>query len=1044
MEHIMDWSKINDTIFEEIACAYANDVYDKYTWVPTGKSWDGNKDAFFSDKIESINYLYKGWCEAKYTQNPQSSIPKSHMDSTLVSGILDGKVIFILFITNGKITTDFIQRATAILKPHKINIKFVEGTVLTDWIKNNDKIRDKYFESIVWNESSQSLELEVKDVCIFNAIMSAPSLITPILKLKVDKEYFFYINLYSNQQKTVNIELNNNALKKIPLLHEEYEVSPGYNSFLIRYLAKYPFNGKVQISIFIDEEIVLHQEILDLLIEEDDLIPIVYTQQQTTLMELHNCINGTFTDNMLLHIYGSGGNGKSFLIQQLMENISFKYNQILLVKFSEKEAENACSLCKIILFVNFGFLYDLSEEAFFTLLKDYTNFSTDIFVELREGTKDQITALNIVQKIITLLQTNAYSLFPNANNMIRRNASFIILDDIQKVHDNHSFLCKEIINEFVEKSFSQILIACNRPNEFYDTELEQIIKEKRVGKWELTGISVPDIHSSICNNFNQDIAKLINLFPSPVSVLHLELLIKNLNKKNIIRAPKEKKGAIFSDAYNETNTLNHQFAVDKVRKCKYLNILYIVYKIESGVPITLLQEFYNNQYIIASKSFFQDSLIKEESAILKPFHDIYLYAFQQIDFNNSYMEELNQFLQFCIKKEINNHVLLSNMLSILIEKNNVLRVNYLEQARKICADYYSKSEYIAAKNLALTLLPDLDTTSYSAYTFKDLELLYIFAQSEKYSKTHVGSTRYLQLIADIGEVIPLNSIEKGVVQEVHSELITNYLYCIDYSNFETELKYFENNLKGKTEINSSEHKVNAYLNFLNRKILYKFFLGSPDLEEAYKEANSESIRLIRDDYQAYSDMDYAKILLYSDKKRALELLKISLPVFEKYAKCEKRKIDCKAEIVFVEYLLHNNSYDELYILQKNAYDNKFMHVYARITLILLTLELIDSENTNNIEARLTKLLIEYNDLNGTNRLGLFTNQLFTAIYYKEGNYQKQCVYAKKQQMIAEKLSKEYLEVPLHNQLRLESNKIVWKYKGKQTDDNGLWLDPKIW
>lgn len=426
----MDWSKINDAIFEEIACAYAKDVYDKYTWIPTGKSWDGNKDAFFSDKIESINYLYKGWCEAKYTQNPQSSIPKSHMDSTLVSGILDGKVIFILFVTNGKITTDFIQRATAILKPHNIDIKFVEGAVLTNWIKNNDTIRDKYFGNIIWDESLQSLELEVKDVCIFDAIMSAPSLVTPILKLKVDKEYFLYINLYSNQQKTVNIELNSDALKKISPLHEEYEISPGYNSFLIRYFAKYPFDGKVKISIFIDEELVLNQEILDLLIEEDDLIPIVYTQQQTTLLEIHNCINVTFTDNMLLHIYGSGGNGKSFLIQQLMENISSKYNQILFIKFSEKEAENASSLCKIILFVNFGFLYDLSEEAFLTLIKNYTNFSTDIFIELREGTKDQITALNIIQKIITLLQSNAYSLFPNANNMVRRNTSFIILDDI--------------------------------------------------------------------------------------------------------------------------------------------------------------------------------------------------------------------------------------------------------------------------------------------------------------------------------------------------------------------------------------------------------------------------------------------------------------------------------------------------------------------------------------------------------------------------------------------------------------------------------------
>jgi hypothetical protein len=121
-----------------------------------------------------------------------------------------------------------------------------------------------------------------------------------------------------------------------------------------------------------------------------------------------------------------------------------------------------------------------------------------------------------------------------------------------------------------------------------------------------------------------------------------------------------------------------------------------------------------------------------------------------------------------------------------------------------------------------------------------------------------------------------------------------------------------------------------------------------------------------------------------------------------------------------------------------------MHVYARITLILLTLELIDSEETNSIEAKLTKLLIEYNDLNGTNRLGLFTNQLFTAIYYKEGDYQKQCKYAKKQQMIAEKLSEEYLEVPIHNQLKLTSNKIVWKYKDDQVENDVLWLDPKIW
>lgn len=146
----MDWSQINDSKFEELACAYAKDTYRDYKWIPTGKSWDGNADSKFWGKIDGINYFYKGWCEAKYTIKPNSSIPKSHMDSTLVSGILDGEVIFILFVTNGRITSSFIQRATAILKPHKIQIKFVDGTILTDWINANPSIRDRYFNGIFW------------------------------------------------------------------------------------------------------------------------------------------------------------------------------------------------------------------------------------------------------------------------------------------------------------------------------------------------------------------------------------------------------------------------------------------------------------------------------------------------------------------------------------------------------------------------------------------------------------------------------------------------------------------------------------------------------------------------------------------------------------------------------------------------------------------------------------------------------------------------------------------------------------------------------
>ena len=1040
----MNWDGINDTIFEKIACTYANDIYKKYTWIPTGKSWDGNKDAAFREKIESLNYYYKGWCEAKYTQSTEKSIPKSHMDSTLVSGILDGEVIFILFVTNGKITSDFVQRATAILEPHRIKVKFVDGSILENWIKGKKELTDKYFSNIALETHSVNLEIEIKDSCFFYAVMSAPSLATPVMKLKVNREYFLYLNIYSNKRIEFYFKITTPTLKKIPEEDKEYILYPGFNSFLIKYLAKYPYEGALEISLFSEDNLLLTRTLFDLIIEENDEVAIIYSKQQAIQQEVFNYTREHFSQNIILQIYGGEGSGKSFLLQQLIPSIADKYNQLLTIDFSEKEAENASSLCKLILFINFGYLYDLSEDAFKYLVEKYNNFVLEFFLELREGTQNQIIAHNIINKIIALLKETPCALFPNSNNICCRDTTYIIADDVQKLSEEHGWLFNFIIEEFSQRSYAQIFIICNRPGEFYNKETEYRIQEIQSKKWELPGISFSDTYSSIKNNFNQETANLTKLFPVPISVLHLELLIKKLRNKNILHLPREKRGQAFSDAYEETNIANSQFAINKIENCKYLNILYIVYKIESGVPIELLLAFYKEQYVNASRNFMQDTLLREEDSKLKPYHDIYLYAFSQMHFEDCYMDELNNFLKFCVDRKIQNTILLSNVLSILIQKDNILRFNYLETARMICSDYYCKSEYIAAQNLALMLLPDLEKTPYNKYTYKDLELLYIYAQAEKYSKTHVGSSKYLQLIADIGDVISLNSKEKGIVQEAHSELITNYLYSLDFENYKKELLYFDLNLKGQTNLQSSEHKINAYLNFLNRKILFAFFSDFDNLEEIYNESRQESKRLKRDDYQAYADMDYGKILIYTNIEKSMELLNNALLVFKKYSKCRKREIDCEAEIVFAEYLLHKKDYDQLYTLQRQALDNKFVHVYARITLTILTIELIENEAPENVEIKLMKLLIDYPDLRSSNRLEVFTNQLFSAIYFKKNEYEKQCQYACKQEKIASKLSISYLEVPRHNQLQITSKNLKWKDYSSKIEDNVFWLDPRIW
>lgn len=1039
----MDWSQIDDSKFEELACAYAKDTYRDYKWIPTGKSWDGNADVRFRDKIDGINYFYKGWCEAKYTIKPDSSIPKSHMDSTLVSGILDGEVIFILFVTNGRITSSFIQRATAILRPHKIQIKFVDGAILTDWINANPSIQDKYFNGNLSIDSTKDLKIDIIDCCILDGTLSSPSLISNIKKLHVNNEYFLYLTIHATQKAQYFLDVATNALKLLPCAIYEDIAMPGYNSVLIKCLAKYPFNGIVSISIHAEDNVVFTDESLSLIIEEADDIQVTYAQQQQYIQEIYTAAKADIYRNTILAVAGHKGIGKTYLLSQILQSLSKDDTEILRLSFSEKESENASSICQLLLFINFGFLYDLSQQAFITLIKKYTNFSSDVFLQLREGVLDQITALNIIDTISEMLNKTDMALFPNKSPMIHRNKSYIIVDDFQKVTKRHKSICQHILIEFVSRNYAQLMLVGYRSGEFCVPGIETNLCKRHSGCWKLSGISGNDTYNSLKICFNNEIAELSRLFPVPISVLHLELLLKKLKEKNILHYPREKRAIVYSNAYQETNVNDTSLAISKIQHCRYKAILYVVYKIESGVPVHLLQGFFGEKYNKACTTFTLDSLFKEENEKLKPYHDIYLNAFAQLSFSITYMNTLNKFLQYCIDQKIDSPILKSNILAILIDRSNNLRTHYLADAKEICKDYYACSQYIAAQNLAVVLLPDMDLTPYASYQYDDLELLYIYAQSIKYASTHVGSSKYLKMISDIGNVLSLNSHEMGIVYEVHSELITNYLYSLDFDNVQKELIYFEQNIKDVTK-ESSEHKINAYLNFENRNMLYVFFMEKSDLFDAYKHALNESIRLGRDDYEAYAKMDYAKMVFQRDSSNAISLLKDALSVFEKYPKCEKRRIDCLFEIAVIEYLTKKTSYDELYSLQALARDNSFVHVYARITIMLLTIELLNGGNPEDIEIKLDKLIVEYSDVQGTNRLSYFVNQLLAAICNKQGNYQKQLKYLRQQLKTANIFPASYTAIIKHNCSIETSVAFAWVMNESVDDTTDYLLDPRVW
>lgn len=1043
----MNWRAINHSQFEDIACRYAQDIHADFTWIPTQKTHDGNKDGAFESEIRSLNIIYKGWYEAKYTKKLKSSISKSHMDSTLVSGILDGSVVYILFITNGRIHRKFRRRAKAMLTPYRIQVDFVEGDILEEWLARKSEVNNLYFGDGDAENITTEIKIEVDDLCFFDAVMTPATLISPIRSLIVENEYYLYVSIRSNISAWINIHICNECLIQIPKKNNENElqIHPGFNSFFIKCYAKHLYKGEFQIDIRQDFERISHKILSDFSIEKDYEPCILYGTQTSIIQEIYNYTVINNSSGNILAVEGEAGTGKSYLLKRLLQNITDKNNDILIIQLSDKDAENACALCKLILFLNFGNLYMMSAEAFSELIKNSVNLPLELYHNLREGVNNQIIALETINTLSQIIENPCYALLLNTSLYLNKSTSYIIIDDFHKISPQISTLCRLLLNEFTKKTQNQIMILGYRPEEFNDAESEPFIRENCDKRWRLNSLSNKDINNSIEKNTNKDIAKLALLFDKPVNILHLSLLIKKLIEKSIINMSPEMQVIGFDTCYKETNIQNSLCVKSKIRNCKYKELLFLIYKIESGISVHIIESFYGTDCRNEILYLKNENFIKQEGLLLKPFHDVYLYAFHDLYINEEFNDVLVRFLEFCIDYIPEQPDIQSNILALLLSAHRMLPSNVIESMKKSCISYYETSKYIAAKVLAKALLPDLDTIDLREISTEDIQILYIYAMSIKYSQAHEGSNKYLSLICDIGKLNFLDSNHLGYVYEAYSELLNNTIWMMNKKESQKHITYLENLFKTPPSATDSTNKVNAYLNLLNRKFLYSsVFLNDEDSEDLYDQALTESKRLNRKDYEGYAMMDKAKNMLISDPKKALPLLEKAYEIFLSGEAYLKRRYDCEAEIVFLKTHLYGDDFDQLYRIQHEAYKRGLFHVYAKIALKILALELSNNYDADSIELRLKQLFIQSPDMKNKHRLNSFADLLWSAIYYRRDNYSRQSYYARKHLKAFKNMNENYQAVAQHNCKQLSGRDIIWYREDIPMDENSFWLDIRLW
>lgn len=1043
----MEWEKINSARFEELCCEYARANYREFVWEPTPHSWDGNKDGEFVTEIDSLHRLVKGWYESKYTIHPNQSIPHSHMDSTLVSGILDGHVVYILFITNGKITQDFKRRANAVLHPHRIDVNFVDGEILEEWLLDNPCVYNSFFDE---NRDlcipKKTPEFKIEDVCFFDCVLCAPTLAEPLNRLAVGNEYFLYIGVSSNTALECSITTNTDCLQIFS--NNTFNVTKflqiGYNSLFLKCQTRGPFQGKFQLRIeSTDKSIFTIWAKRNFIIYDDFSPKIFYRAQMKAIHEMYDFLQVDSSDNAILSVVGPEGCGKSYLHRKLIESLSKDQHECLAIQLSEKRAENACSLCKLILFLNFGYLYKLSEEAFFDLISSSINLPLELFAKLREGSSNQITALHVINEIVQLFKDNVdYALMPTYNMFMHRRTSYIFIDDLQKLNDDYAQIFQTLLSEFYSRKFSQVMIVGYRPDEFYVPLLEYTIKDKSQKNWIMGRLSPEDIKETLSVEFNNSIGELSELFPQPLNVLHLVMLVKQLRRNNITRLSSLKISASFSEAYRAVNSQNNQFARHKIELVKYPKALYLIYKIESGIPKNVLFDFWGVDAHKIYSELVAQNLVREDNGNLVPFHDAYLYAFHQQNTNPCYLNEVVCFLNHIRMLGNTYPSLESNSIAILISDSDMSISNLRESAYQYCKEYYNSAQYYAAKTIAKSLLPDIDTDGIDYFTEEMVELLYIYAQSVKFTESHIRSTKIFRKVIQITAKNDISSEIRDIGLDALSEVLNNEMWML---NFEETKQCLQKLSKLKLSTSSTTYGENAYLNYLNRKMMCESFFSSEDCFESYATALSESIRLQRNDYEAYAKMDRARVLYPISPYASLDLLGAARVFFEGNRKYYRRLLECKAEIIYLESLLFNKNFDALYKIQKEMLSQGYINSYTKTTLKILTIELSNGAiPAETARIRLNRLILQNPDALVNKRISITIYQLLSLCAYVECNESAFIEFCKKHLNLVSQMNESYRCIPQHNLSCAFSAKGLSWVIGEKLAEDAFWLDPRLW
>lgn len=1055
---MLNWERIyllNDknnkkagTVFEELVLNYLTSVYCKYSWKNTKSSWDNNRD-FISLILDNI------WGEAKYKKD-SSSLGKKDIDPTMMSGFLDGKIELVFIITNGQIPSTVYSRINEIGKKCGFTVVCITQIQLEYWLIAHPKQYLEFFGEPL-PKVSQMAVFSIENVSLENQldVNFESSYIQP--EFIVDSICSLCITFSCNTDlECIIVEKEEYPFQFIE--SPEVMLSPGVQQ------KKFP----VKLTHVSNEPIVLEFKNIDdtalfyalnIKIVHNQNPPLIYAQQESIKIRVCHAINTlpNTNDNHVINICGVVGYGKTFLMREMANDLSFFHVvSVLQCEASDFSSLNSMKLCQMLMYFNYGDTYQDVEEyteetknyyKYMLIKKNYNSIiESNMLVDIFEGCFDRIIAQNVINRL-----NKKNFVVIKKSHFARKHILFV--DDVNFFSEAELNVFKMIVRQLKRSNNNSILV--------FSSEMP-IFNESEIASEKLDGLSPDDIKACLKENldiwqYNAFSSKSMEMPKYPKMISEVINYIKN----NITTNLSLKNINTYITNLNNCKLSNIQFDLTDEEKV----VLDLIYSFSRGIDEKLLQiadirkeileSLYNKGYILYFKQRYM------------PCIDYLQYNYKNQQKTVSLNEQLVKYL-----RSLWNKAYMDPMFDIIQAQALFIRCNrklYLQVKENYKAEMIA---YIKAGNYKAAMLYGeifcfdmLKDERHSQAT--DLDALFYYGIALIHSDSQRRAIDIFTYVKNHSEKNSLTYFRAS------AELLNNKYSRFQINGILSEAIMLKHDIYTALSRNPEEDALEtyqlriAYSTCMNRMMMIYFLEDNKEKAiETYDEffqyhlTLSPSIFSCKYDSVLYEwKMDFARGLSMYNIQTSISLNQQCYDCFLKNID-NRRKILCKIDKLFFEAIL-NSIYDETIDklgecrneLSAKGFVSEEMKTSIRITYcrlmkyacipefedISLLAPFVDEIYAEIFSDQLKSHIITQG------RTAYLLNNLLAVLHIIKNDINAAAEILQYNEQLIQECGVKYRQITAHNYNHLnEIRKVKWYFYNDIMNDDTYYLDIRVW